>query len=258
MRLKLNSGEPNDVASAAYGAARAPARAIFCLLQRETAGGAINTAAVPLLKGLAAAEKSQNTAARPLFTHAMTSRIAIHCLEGTQPMSTFTCFNVETKNKVAHIQLKRGSEFNTMTRAFWNELPAIVGAINDEASARAIVISSTGKHFSAGMDLSVFTDGSGAAGEASSSQTGRKAEHGRARANLRLEVHRLQKTFGCLDLRFPARCVLQFGMGKRQWQVDCGQRLANGCKHPPDKRGRMRRGVRHRFVFIKIRIKKSR
>src|SRR4051812_41872205 len=112
----------------------------------------------------------------------------------SRSMSPYTCFNVETKNKVAHIQLKRGSEFNTMTRAFWNELPAIVGAINDEASARAIVISSTGKHFSAGMDLSVFTDGSGAAGEAV-----RKAEHGRARANLRLGGHPLQKKVRRLD-----------------------------------------------------------
>ena len=120
---------------------------------------------------------------------------------------TYTCFNVETKNKVAHIQLKRPEAFNTMTRAFWNELPAIVGAINEEASARAIVISSTGKHFSAGMDLSVFTDGAGAAGE-----TARKAEMGRARSNLRLEVHRLQKTFGCLDeARMPVLMAVQGG-----------------------------------------------
>ena len=120
---------------------------------------------------------------------------------------TYTCFNVETKNKVAHIQLKRPEAFNTMTRAFWNELPEIVGRINDEGTARAIVLSSTGKHFSAGMDLSVFTDGSGAAGEG-----GRKAEMGRARSNLRLEVHRLQKTFGCLDeARMPVLMAVQGG-----------------------------------------------
>ena len=122
-------------------------------------------------------------------------------------MSSFTCFNVETKNKVAHIQPKRGSEFNTMPRALWNELPAIVNQINEEASARAIVISSTGKHFSAGMDLSVFTDGQGPAGESS-----RKAETGRTRSNLRLEVHRLQKTFGCFDeARMPVLMAVQGG-----------------------------------------------
>jgi enoyl-CoA hydratase len=119
---------------------------------------------------------------------------------------TYTCFNVETKDKVAHIQLKRPDAFNTMTRAFWNELPAIVNKINDEGAARAIVISSTGKHFSAGMDLSVFTDGQGAAGE------GTRAESGRVRSNLRAEVHRLQKTFSCLDeARMPVLMAVQGG-----------------------------------------------
>lgn len=121
-------------------------------------------------------------------------------------MTAYTCFTVETKDKVAHIQLNRADALNTMTRAFWNELPAIVNKINDEASARAIVISSTGKHFSAGMDLSVFTDGQGAAGE------GARAETGRVRANLRAEVHRLQKTFSCLDeARMPVLMAIQGG-----------------------------------------------
>lgn len=119
-------------------------------------------------------------------------------------MTAYTCFNVETKDKVAHIQLKRGDAFNTMNRAFWNELPAIVNKINDEGSARAIVISSTGKHFSAGMDLSVFTDGQGVAGG--------RGETGRVRANLRSEVHRLQKTFSCLDeARMPVLMAVQGG-----------------------------------------------
>ena len=119
-------------------------------------------------------------------------------------MTAYTCFNVETKDKVAHIQLKRGDAFNTMNRAFWSELPAIVNKINDEGSARAIVISSTGKHFSAGMDLSVFTDGQGVAGG--------RGETGRVRANLRSEVHRLQKTFSCLDeARMPVLMAVQGG-----------------------------------------------
>ena len=91
-----------------------------------------------------------------------------------------------------------------MNRAFWSELPAIVNKINDEGSARAIVISSTGKHFSAGMDLSVFTDGQGVAGGG--------GETGRVRANLRSEVHRLQKTFSCLDeARMPVLMAVQGG-----------------------------------------------
>ena len=119
-------------------------------------------------------------------------------------MTTPTCFNVETKDKVAHIQLKRPEAFNTMTREFWNELPAIVNQINDEAKARAIVISSTGKHFSAGMDLSVFTDGQGVSGG--------RGEVGRSRLALRAEAMRLQKSFSCLDeARMPVLMAIQGG-----------------------------------------------
>ncbi|MEM8616634.1 MAG: enoyl-CoA hydratase, partial [Pseudomonadota bacterium] len=39
---------------------------------------------------------------------------------------THTCFNVTINDKVAHIELSRGEAMNTMTKAFWNELPAIV------------------------------------------------------------------------------------------------------------------------------------
>jgi enoyl-CoA hydratase len=121
-------------------------------------------------------------------------------------MTTYTCFSVETKDKVAHIQLKRPDAFNAMNRAFWNELPEIVNKINDEASARAIVISSTGKHFSAGMDLSVFTDGQGVAG------TAQRNEPARGRLGLRGEAARLQRSFSCLDeARMPVLLAVQGG-----------------------------------------------
>ncbi|MEL7232637.1 MAG: enoyl-CoA hydratase-related protein, partial [Pseudomonadota bacterium] len=74
---------------------------------------------------------------------------------------THACFDVRIENKIAHIILSRGDAMNTMTKDFWNELPAIVREIDSQALARVVVISSTGKHFSAGMDLSVFaSDGS--------------------------------------------------------------------------------------------------
>ena len=54
-------------------------------------------------------------------------------------MTTHTCFDVEIRDKIAHIRLKRPQAFNTMNRAFWNELPVIVRDISDNALARAIV-----------------------------------------------------------------------------------------------------------------------
>ena len=70
---------------------------------------------------------------------------------------SYEAFKVTIENKVAHIQMSRPEAMNTMNKAFWNELPEIVRTIDTEALARVIVISSTGKHFSAGMDTTVFT-----------------------------------------------------------------------------------------------------
>ena len=102
----------------------------------------------------------------------------------------YRCFNVEIENKTAHIQLRRPDELNTMVPEFWRELPQIVHDIDANAKARVIVVSSTGKHFSAGMDLSVFTSGQSAGTAASAS----KEERGRVRANLRQSVLDIQET----------------------------------------------------------------
>lgn len=68
------------------------------------------------------------------------------------------CFDVTIEDKIAHITLARPEALNSMTKDFWNDLPLIVREIDREALARVIVISSTGKHFCAGMDLSVFAN----------------------------------------------------------------------------------------------------
>ena len=57
------------------------------------------------------------------------------------------------ENNIAHIQLNRPDEFNTMDVDFWQNFPNIIEEISNESTARVIVISSTGKHFCAGMDL---------------------------------------------------------------------------------------------------------
>ena len=117
----------------------------------------------------------------------------------------YSCFKVEIEAGVAHVQLKRPEAMNTMTRPFWNELPAIVKHIDDNALARCIVISSTGKHFSAGMDLSVFTDDEGVTVR---SETDRWV----AAESFRRFVHHLQDTFTCLDkARMPVIAAIQGG-----------------------------------------------
>jgi enoyl-CoA hydratase len=117
---------------------------------------------------------------------------------------SYTCFDVSIENKVAHIVLKRPEALNSMPRAFWNELPEIVADIDDNAKARVIVISSTGKHFTAGMDISVFTDGEGLSASGGD-------EWSRAEA-FRQFVLTLQNSFSCLDsARMPVIAAIQGG-----------------------------------------------
>ena len=121
---------------------------------------------------------------------------------------TYRCFNVEIEGGVAHLQLKRGDELNTMVPEFWRELPQIVKDIDANARARVIVVSSTGKHFSGGMDLSVFTAGQSAGTAAAAS----KDERGRTRANLRQGILDIQETFNCLErARMPVLMAIQGG-----------------------------------------------
>src|SRR5262245_14050408 len=116
---------------------------------------------------------------------------------------TYTCFDVTIADAVARITLNRPDFFNSMTRAFWNELPDIVRDIDDNARARVIVIDSTGKHFSAGMDLSVFADGPGAPADAD--------RHVQAESFRRFVRH-IQGTFSCLDeARVPVLAAIQGG-----------------------------------------------
>jgi enoyl-CoA hydratase len=117
----------------------------------------------------------------------------------------YSCFDVSIADNVAHIKLNRPEAMNAMNRPFWRELPEIVDDINDNAKARCIVISSTGKHFCAGMELSVFTDGAGVSGGAGQDR------HVNGEAFKRY-VKVLQDVFTRLDeARMPVLAAIQGG-----------------------------------------------
>src|SRR6185503_18205092 len=116
---------------------------------------------------------------------------------------TYRCFNVEIADGVAHLQMKRPDEFNSMVAEFWRELPTIIEDIDVHAKARVIVISSTGKHFTAGMDLANFS--SSTAGTSLATM-----ERGRRAANLRYHVLDIQHSFNVLDVaRMPVLVAIQ-------------------------------------------------
>jgi len=116
---------------------------------------------------------------------------------------SFKSLEVTVENHIAHIKLNRPDALNAMNIDFWQELPVAVREIDQQAEARVIVISSTGKHFSAGMDLSVFT---------SSNSIPMSGDPSRMAENLRRAVLQLQETFNVLeDARIPVLAAIHGG-----------------------------------------------
>jgi enoyl-CoA hydratase len=71
-------------------------------------------------------------------------------------MKPLTCFDLNIQDHIAHLVLNRPQVLNTLDLVFWRELDDVLQALHQGNQARALVISSTGKHFSAGMSLDVF------------------------------------------------------------------------------------------------------
>ncbi len=112
-------------------------------------------------------------------------------------------FEVTIDNHIAHLKLNRPDALNSMNIDFWKELPLVVRDIDAGAQARVIVISSTGKHFSAGMDLAVFT---------TSNAIPMQGDPSRMAENLRRAVLELQDAFNCLEtIRIPVLVAVQGG-----------------------------------------------
>ncbi|RGE45297.1 enoyl-CoA hydratase [Comamonas testosteroni] len=69
-----------------------------------------------------------------------------------------SCFKLELADNVAHLILNRPQALNTLGPRFWQELNWVLDQLHRHGEARALVISSTGKHFCAGMALETFAD----------------------------------------------------------------------------------------------------
>ena len=118
---------------------------------------------------------------------------------------TWECFKVDLSDNIAHVILNRPDKRNSMNHAFWRELPEIIEDIDNNARARVIVISSTGPHFSAGLDLSMFQGNS----EESSSEKPNKNQRAVASYN---HILHMQKSFNCLEAcRLPVLVAIQGG-----------------------------------------------
>jgi len=127
----------------------------------------------------------------------------------------YKCFEVNVQGHIAHVRLSRPDQRNSMIIAFWNELPAIIKQLDSDGEVRVIVISSTGPHFSSGMDVSVF-------GGAPSTLD--KEQRLQRPARLRDTILRLQDSFTAMErARVPVLAAIQGGC------IGAGVDLVTAC-----------------------------
>ena len=123
-------------------------------------------------------------------------------------------YTLHLEGGVAHLQLNRPERLNTMAPPFFPALRDTVRALHDSGEARVLVISSTGRHFCAGMALDVFGSADGMLATATP----------RARLSFQDMLRRLIECFSALDsARFPVICAIQGGC------VGGGLDLATAC-----------------------------
>lgn len=110
---------------------------------------------------------------------------------------------LEVADKIARVTLNRPQALNTMNGAFWTDMIEAFDAIAADGSVRAVVLASTGKHFTAGLDLKwAAEDGLASRG----------GETARNREALRRKVKRMQETFNVIDrCRVPVIAVVHGG-----------------------------------------------
>ena len=114
----------------------------------------------------------------------------------------YTTLQYSVADHVAHVALSRPEALNTMNKEFWDEIPAVFAEIDADPTVRAVVLSSTGRHFTAGLDLNW----------AGTTLQNRTQDLGRARELFRRHVLHMQETINVVDrCRVPVIAAIQGG-----------------------------------------------
>jgi enoyl-CoA hydratase len=125
----------------------------------------------------------------------------------------YECFDVSIENKVAHVRFNRPEQRNTLTRQGFRELREIAARIDVDGTVRAMILSSTGKTFCAGLDLSATDFGDT-----------RIEDGARRRGNFIVRVSGTQECFTALErMRIPVLAAVQGGC------VGGGLELVSAC-----------------------------
>lgn len=117
---------------------------------------------------------------------------------------SYSTLKLEVQDHIATVTLCRPEKLNILVMEFWQEMVDVFAEIEMNAEARVVVIASTGKHFTAGLDLNAF--GSLAA----DMQSG--ADPARLREQMRNNVLEMQESFNAVEnCRLPVIAAVQGG-----------------------------------------------
>ncbi len=121
-----------------------------------------------------------------------------------------TCFSLSVSEHIAHLVLNKPEALNTMHRTFWRELDEVLAALHKGGDARVLLISSTGKHFSAGMALDTFSSSKPDGSPNPDGLMDDQSPEGRAAVFDSLQA--IQATFTRLEtMRIPVIAAIQGG-----------------------------------------------
>lgn len=106
----------------------------------------------------------------------------------------------EVRDHIARVTLNQPDTLNSLTPAFWREIHAVFEAIERDTQVRVVVLASTGKHFTAGLDFAVFAR----------FQPDAAREPARHREQVRDLIRTMQASFNAIDgCRVPVLAAIQ-------------------------------------------------
>lgn len=113
-----------------------------------------------------------------------------------------TALSVTHDGGVATVRLERPQAANALDRTLWHELRETFRALDAEPGVRAVVLTGSGRHFCAGIDLSMLAEIQGMAPAG--------ADPGRAREGLRRLILDLQDVLTTVErCRVPVLAAIQ-------------------------------------------------
>lgn len=114
---------------------------------------------------------------------------------------TYERLAVRVEDGIGHVVLNSPDEYNRMPPAFWRELPTAMQSLDASGEVRVVILSSTGKHFSAGLDISSF-----------GGERGKPLDAGRAGEQAVRRLAAMQATISTIEqVRMPVIAAVQGG-----------------------------------------------